>query len=267
MVSSMAGQKNITEIFVDKEFAERTEGGKELVRRLLNSEEVGLSTGLFPTKTRFEKGVDQFGIQYNEVVEELEYDHLAFLIDETPAGNAAGTRVIINSETKESLEVITHSGGQSEPTKKENSMDNIEIDAAGLSKKDKAMLSGFTANELILLVNAKAPEVTLDQAKAVITAEGLTVNTADSVVLTKDAHTELTANAEKFTTAETARIEKIKDGIIANSKMTGPDLDGMTEKQLTNIAASLVPDNDFSVQAGVVTNAGKTENVELVEGT
>ena len=139
-------------------------------------------------------------------------------------------------------------------------MDNIEIDAAGLSKKDKAMLSGFTANELILLVNAKAPEVTLDQAKAVITAEGLTVNTADSVVLAKEDHLILVANAEKFTNADTARVKKICEGIISNSKMTGPDLEGMSETQLTNIANSLVPDNDFSLQAGITTNSNNGEN-------
>ena len=84
-----------------------------------------------------------------------------------------------------------------------------------------------------------------------------------SVVLTKDAHEELTANAESFTKAETARVKKICEGIIANSKMTGPDLDGMTEKQLTNIAKSLVPDNDFSAQGAITTNSNTSGDVAV----
>ena len=46
MRSEMSGAKNLAKIYVDKEFAERSEGGKELVRRLLAGEDVGLSTAL-----------------------------------------------------------------------------------------------------------------------------------------------------------------------------------------------------------------------------
>ena len=245
------------DIFIDKEVAGRTERGKKLLSNIANKVKLGVSTGLNIAKLIARKGVDELDQAFNSVGKGFSFDHLAILDGEPAAGALAGTEIIYNSEQgNSSLFVVNHDeGGQPKSKQKENSMDNIEIDAAGLSKKDKAQLSGYTANELILLVNAKAPEVTLDQAKAVIVAEGLTVNTADSVVLAKEDHLILVANAEKFTNAEKESVKKICEGIIANSKMTGPDLEGLSKAQLTKIADSLVPDNDFSLQSGISTNS------------
>ena len=252
------------EIWIDKEVAGRTERGKKLLSNIANKVMLGVSTGLNIARLIARKGIDELGQAFNNVGKGFSFDHLAILDGEPAAGALAGTEILFNSEQgNSSLFVVNHDeGGQPDSKREENSME-IKIDASELSKPDRDKLQLMTANQLLLAVNAETPAVTLEEAKKVVVAEGLTVNAADSVVLTKDAHTELTANAEKFTTAETARVEKIKEGIIANSKMTGPDLEGMNEKTLTSIADSLVPDNDFSVQDGVTTNSNTGGDVAV----
>lgn len=263
MTSTMVGNKNMTKIFVDKEFAERSEGGKELVRRLLAGEEVGLSTGLTPIKTRKESGVDQFGIEFDEVIEDLEYDHLAFLIDETAAGAAAGTKVIINSETGESLEVYTHSDSQSEEPKVNTMI--YELNLSELSQKDRAVVQGLTVNEILNYAKSEPKQPTVAEAQSLLESKGMKVNSADSVVMSKEDHAALKANADAYAEAEIERVNEIKAHITANSKMEESDLDGIDEMALTRLANSLTPDNDFSVQDGVTTNANSNE-IELPEG-
>lgn len=248
------------DIFIDKEVASRTERGKKLLANIANKVKIGVSTGLNIARLIARNGEDELGQKFESVGKGFSFDHLALLDDEPAAGVLSGTEFIYNSEQgKTSLFVVNHSGGQSGITKKENSMDNIEIDAAGLSKKDKAQLSGLTANELLEFVNAKAPAVTLEAAKTVVVAEGLTVNAADSVVMTKDDFAKLTTNAEKFTTAETKRLEMIRKGIIANSKFDEDGLKNMDEAQLVMLANSLVPDNDFSAQGAITTNSNSDD--------
>lgn len=244
------------EIFIDKEVASRTDRGKKLLNNIANKIMIGVSTGLNIGKLIARNGIDELGQKFNQVGKAFQFDHLALLENEPAAGALAGTKITYNSEQGEnSLFVVNHSGGQSEPTPKESLMSEIKIDASALSKPDRDKLQLMTANELLLAVNAEIPAVTLEKAKEVVVAEGLTVNTADSVVLTKDEHAELTANAEKFTKAEKERVEKIKEGIIANSSYEGPDLENFNESQLVKLADSLAPGNDFSVQAGVTTNS------------
>lgn len=265
MVSNMSGPKNVAKIYVDKEFAERSTGGKELVRRLLAGEEVGLSTALFPTKKREASGKDQFGVEYDEVVDDFEYDHLAFLLDEVPAGVAAGTKIIYNSETGDSLEVITHSGGKPDNKKEVNAMKH-EIDLSDLSKADRTKVMACNAQDILAAITAKPKKVTIDEAQTVIEAKGMQVNSADSVVLTAEQHQELKTNADLFLAAEKERVDEIKQSIMTNSKLEESDIDGMSEAALTKLAGSLSPENDFSLQDGVVTNADQSTDFKLPEG-
>ena len=120
----------------------------------------------------------------------------------------------------------------------------------------------MTANELINVVNAEKPVVTIDEAQAVIESKGMQVNSADSVVLTAEQHEELKTNADLFKAAEKERIDEIKQSIMTNSKLEESDLNGMNEESLTRLANSLTPENDFSANAGVTTNA-KDGDIEL----
>jgi len=248
------------EIFIDKEVASRTERGKRLLSNIANKVKLGVSTGLNIAKLIARDGVDELGQAFSNVGKGFSFDHLAILDSEPAAGKLAGTEIIYNGEQgNSSLFVVNHDDGGQPDSKPEENLMKIEIDATDLAKADRVKLQSMTANELIQIVNAEKPAITLDEAKAVVVKEGLTVNAADSVVLTKDDHATLKANADKFETAEKERIEKIKEGIIANSKFDGPDLEGYTEAQLQKLADSLVPGNDFSVQDGITTNSNSDE--------
>ena len=262
MISNMDGDKNIATIYVDKEFAERSTGGKELVRRLLNGEDVGLSTGLVPTKMKKESGVDKFGVSYNEVVEDFDYDHLAFLIDETPAGVAAGTKIIYNSETGDSLEVFTHDEGSQSTSKPKVNVMEHKIDLADLSKADRAKVMACNAQDILAALTATRPEVTIDEAQTLLESKGMKVNSADSVVLSKADHEALKVNADLFLANEQERVDEIKLSIKTNSKMEDKDLEGMSEMALTRLANSLTPENDFSINDGLTTNAGKSIRIQ-----
>ena len=266
LVSEMSGQKNIVKIYVDKEFAERSEQGKKLVNRLMNGEYVGLSTGLVPLSTREESGVDQFGMEYNQVIEDLEYDHLAFLLDEMPAGIAAGTKVIINAETGESLDIITHSGGKSDHKKVEVNAMEHKIDLSDLSKSDRVKIVACNAQDILAAITAEPKQATVEQAQEILEAKGLKINSAESVVLTKEAHESLKANADLYANAEKARVDIIKAAIMANSKLEDADLSGMSEESLSRFSNSLTPQNDFSLNDTVTTNADADKTFKPLEG-
>jgi len=256
----MEGKEVHGEIFIDKEVASRTDRGKKLLSNIANKVKLGVSTGLNIARLIARNGVDELGQSFSNVGKGFSFDHLAILDGEQAAGALAGTEVLFNSEQgNSSLFVVNHDDGGQPESKPEETLMKIEIDATDLSKADRVKLQSLTANELILAVNAEKPAVTLDEAKAVVVAEGLTVNAADSVVLTKADHTALKANADKFEASEKERVEKIKEGIIANSKFDGPDLEGMKEAQLQKLADSLVPGNDFSLQDGITTNSNSDD--------
>lgn len=246
------------EIYIDKEVASRTDRGKRLLSNIANKVKLGVSTGLNIARLIARNGVDELGQAFSNVGKGFSFDHLAILDNEEAAGKLAGTEIIYNSEQGNSLFVVNHSGGQSEYNQEENLME-IKIDAGDLSKADRVKLQSMTANELVLAVNAEKPAVTLDEAKAVIIAEGLTVNSADAVVLTKKDHEALKVNADKFLTAEKERIEKIKESIIANSKFVDEDLKDMNELQLNKLSDSLVPKNDYSANGAITTNSNSKD--------
>ena len=255
------------EIYIDKEVASRTERGKRLLSNIANKVKMGVSTGLNIAKLIARNGVDELGQAFNNVGKGFSFDHLAILDGEEAAGKLAGTEIIYNSEQGDnSLFVVNHdNGGQPASNQEENLME-IKIDASDLSKAERVKLQSMTANELILAVNAEKPAVTVDEAKAVIESEGLTVNSSDSVVLSKDEHAALKTNAEKFENAEKARLDELRESIIANSKFEGPDLEDMKEAQLVKLQSSLVPENDYSANAGVTINSNSNSKLTLPEG-
>lgn len=233
------------EIYIDKEVANQSEKGRTLLERIANKAKLGVSTGLLIAKTIAQNGVDDLGKAFNRIGQGFSFDHLAILNGETAAGEHAGTEIIFNSE--QSLFVINHDdGGQPESNQRGNSM-KIEIDVSDLAKADRVKLESLTANELLQAVTAEKPQVTVNEAQELLESKGLQVNSAEAVVMTKDDHAELKANADKFVEAETARLDEIRESITANSKMTAEDLAGMTETALTKLADSLVPANNFEV--------------------
>jgi hypothetical protein len=253
---TMKGKEVHGDIFIDKEVANRSEQGKSLLHKIARKAKIGVSTGLQIAKVIVKNGVDELGKAFDSVGIGFKFDHLAILDGEVAAGAHAGTEIKFNSENANSLFVVNHdNGSQSKSNNKEVSSMKIEVDVTDLCKKDRIKLESMTANELITVVNAEKQDVTVEEAQAVLESKGLKINSADAVVLTAEQHAELTANADSFKAAEKARLDGIKEKITANSKIEAGDLDGMSEDALERFAASLVPANDFSVNAGKTTEA------------
>lgn len=87
----MDGKKVINEFWLDVEIANQSEDGKELIRRIENGEEVGVSTGLTVRQENAEAK------DYSWIARDLKFDHVAILLNERAAGEHVGTRLQTNS--------------------------------------------------------------------------------------------------------------------------------------------------------------------------
>jgi hypothetical protein len=261
MNSRMVGDKNMAEIWIDKEVAERSTQGLSIVQAANAKQPIGVSTGLIPTTIRKESGKDSFGKEYDQVVESFEYDHLALLLNETPAGSHCGTEIIYNSETGDSFEVINHDG-QTSITNEETHMKH-ELDLSDLSKEQRQSITALTVNELLQAVTATAPEITIEQAKEVVTNSGLVINSADEGVFVTNEDATILANHKAD--AKERRTEMVTH-IVANSDYKESMLTNKDEAELLVINGLLTPSNDFSVNSTVTTNANESHSITLLEG-
>lgn len=93
MAPRLDGRHVVNDLAVDVQTAERDERGVELLRRIKAGERIGVSTGLngelVTVRGNFE------GTEYDGIISNIEFDHVAFLLDEPPAGEATYT---LNSE-------------------------------------------------------------------------------------------------------------------------------------------------------------------------
>lgn len=89
----MDGKAVVNEFWLDTEIADKSDDGKELVRRIEEGEEVGVSTGLtIDQEVSNEKG------EYDWIARNLRFDHVAILLNEKAAGAHVGTKLQTNSE-------------------------------------------------------------------------------------------------------------------------------------------------------------------------
>lgn len=95
------GKRVFVDFLLDETVAANTEEGKETIRRIEAGEKVGVSTGLTATSLTNEKGEDDFGKAYQNKIGGITFDHVAILLNETAAGEHAGTELILNEEGEE----------------------------------------------------------------------------------------------------------------------------------------------------------------------
>ncbi|HGY3367665.1 TPA: DUF2213 domain-containing protein [Citrobacter freundii] len=105
------------DMYVDRQYAESSDKGKRLVNRLdemsagTNSEPIHISTGLLYSgiKTNGESK----GKKYDEIATNMNFDHVAVLLDEPGAGTPGeGVGIFVNSEGEEQeIEVANLSDG------------------------------------------------------------------------------------------------------------------------------------------------------------
>ncbi|NUL36633.1 DUF2213 domain-containing protein [Kosakonia sacchari] len=103
---SKAGDKTVNDVYVNKAVAETKPDGKRLIARLdemiagTNSEPIHLSTGLLLNKEQ-KKGESK-GKKYSWVAHNMQFDHIAILLDEPGAGTPEeGVGMFVNADGQE----------------------------------------------------------------------------------------------------------------------------------------------------------------------
>lgn len=89
----MEGKKVINELAIDIEVAGKDDRGIEVMRRIEAGEPIGVSTGLNATVTNQKGNIGN--TEFEGIVSDIKFDHVAILLDEKPAG---GETFTVNSE-------------------------------------------------------------------------------------------------------------------------------------------------------------------------
>lgn len=103
---SKSGDKTVNDVYVNKAVAETKPDGKRLIARLdemiagTNSEPIHLSTGLLLNKEQ--KTGESKGKKYSWVAHNMQFDHIAILLDEPGAGTPEdGVGMFVNADGQE----------------------------------------------------------------------------------------------------------------------------------------------------------------------
>jgi hypothetical protein len=284
------GKRVFVDFMLDEKIANNSEDGVETIRRIENGEKIGVSTGLGIQRVINKSGRDDFGIGYTREGSGFTFDHVAILLNETAAGEHAGTELITNSEECEVMrynaeasvyddvsellahderyEVSINNGiiavNHQLTTNEVGSMNKTEIvlaivknSANKYEAKDIDALTDMTDAELASIVATNTLDV--DLAK-----EYLKTNAA----IDFDSYEEFHANKDEYQAFKAAKVEAQKaviDNIVANSEYTAELLSGKSDAELALITNMIAP-KKAAVRIGEqaptqTTNATKKEVV------
>ena len=330
------GKKIINELAIDIETAEKDERGKEVVRRIREGEQIGVSTGL--NARIINTGGDLMGKPYKGIVTNIKFDHVAILLDETPAGDETYTvnsdvtvcnvadsvnelheqmelavsakystddsyawvydiwlkesKVIVSMRENGEREIFCIPYGYDsddnivftgEPVKgrikkvfepdkttlQNKKVDDMTPEALALAiiankdssfgPEDKATLEGMTETQLVnKLVDSIDKPVTIENAQKQVEAAGLVVKSKVDAEGIED-YLENKAGFDAYMTEKAAaKAEKVAN-IVANSKMSEEDVNGMSDEGIDRLAQSISSTANYSVKGASVTNASKGE--------
>jgi hypothetical protein len=103
---SKAGDKTVTDVYINKSVAETKPDGKRLIDRLdemidgTNTDPIHLSTGLLTNKEK--KSGESKGKKYSWIARNMQFDHIAILLDEPGAGTPEeGVGMFVNADGQE----------------------------------------------------------------------------------------------------------------------------------------------------------------------
>ena len=257
------------ELVFDIEVASKDDRGKEAIRRIKNGEKIGVSTGL--TADRLNNDGVFNGAEYDAEARNLRFDHVAFLLDEPPAGQ--------NTFTVNSGLIVCNLGTQADNSNNHKviNMDKEKLVLAiignsrnGYTQADKDALTGMSEESLVNALYTKPIEkdFTVEDATKVLEGAGLTVNSAD---FDKDSYQEFVANKEGFQAFQAEKQEARKEivsKVVANSKMTQEQVESMSDEFLANMLATVCPPTaDHSANnQGTIVNHDNVSPIKLHEG-
>jgi hypothetical protein len=208
----------IAELAIDEEVAGRSEQGRDVINRIKTGQRIGVSTGL-NGKIDHTAGTHN-GESYAGVLNEIRFDHVAILLNESPAG--ANTFTINSSKPRGRV------------------MRTVEIDTQDMSLEDHAILSN-AAKFPKDLIKALTTKVTVDEAEQVIVNSGKTVMDEP-----RSLYEAFLANRDHLAawlkTVADKRTEKV-EFIVDNSGMSAEDIAGLSDDALDNLLNSVTPKN------------------------
>ena len=212
-----SGKEVLNELVIDIEKANQSDDGKETVRRIQNGESVGVSTGLTADIT-------------NKEVRNIKYDHVAILLNESPAGGDQ-TR-IINCNLNEAKNVTNQEG---------NNMPE--------EKKLGDLITNANADEALKLVRNQLSRSALDEfIKNEVAQSGeFIINKEQKVSLDYfEANKDKIVNAVK---AEEEKLTALRNSVVKATGMTMDEAKTMPESALQKVINSLGKSNDYSFNA------------------
>lgn len=253
----------INDLVIDIEVANKSDEGKKIVENIKKGESIGVSTGLNASVVN--KCGTAKGREYKRAVQNIQFDHVAVLLSEPPAGQKTFT---INSETGEEQLFICNLSEDDKPktTPKGEDMDKEKIVLAlignsqnDFTSADKDNLMSMSEVDLVNAIHSKvkAPETTLENAQKVIKDNGLMVTNADN----KEMLDQVLVNKDEFALfLENKKKEKQKviDEILANSKIKKETLESMSDAGLKEIHESLSPVGDYSGRGDQIVNQDRS---------
>ena len=186
------------------------------------------------------------------------------------AGDVVFTGEGIEVERKESFEPVGNPAGINNHQQEVDDMDKEKLvlsiignSSNAFAGEDKDHLMSLSETQLINAVSEKTyVPITVEKATQVLEKEGLTVNAKDFDKEGLKTFLENKSDFEAFLAGKTEKRGKMIEDIVTNSKMSKEDLEHFDDEALLRMATSFTPNQDYSAQASITTNASK-ESVEV----
>jgi len=232
------GRRVINDLVFDIEAANKDERGKEIIQRIENGEKIGVSTGLNADVSEESGMMD--GEQYTGLVSNIQFDHVAVLLTETPAGKETFT---VNSDELMICNVA-------------ESVRELE-DKVWSAVKEKF---GENAYPSEILLNPDQIVVRIDEALLLVS---FGYNEAQNIVFTGEpVPVEKKVTFEKISNNEADDMDQLKFilALIANAtnSLTAVDQDKLMAMSETGLASFLSNLAELTIEQATayVTNAG-----------
>jgi hypothetical protein len=239
----------INELAIDLNVANKDSRGQEIVKRIKNKEQIGVSTGLMITTT--DESGESKGRNYSARINSMKFDHVAILLNETPAGE--NTFTLNNELTKLSGFPGDHKQNE------EQSMDH-KIDIGHLALGDRETIKSLNADQILKALNKV---VTVEEATSIVENSGLSVNSIKKEEI--ESYQANKKDFDSFIANKKKEREKLESNLVANSDFSKEEVSGMSDEFLLKLLKMKTPDQDYSLNGSVTTNASQSTEVKLLE--
>ncbi len=258
--SRKEGTRVFNELVFDLNVAMNDDRGTEIVSRIKKGERIGVSTGL---------NADIVNVSGRDEVRNINFDHVAVLLNESPAGENTFT---VNEEL-----IICNMGDKpkiNQPKEVED-MDKEKIVLAAITNSantlkdgDKERLMSMSESEFLAALFNSAT-VDIETATSVIESMGMTVNSKQDAESYSD-YLSNKAQFDAFLSCKAQEREKKVDKIVnaEGSDLSIEDLADASDEFLDKLVGMIQPTLDYSAQGQPLTNSdrGLSADIELHEG-